>query len=145
MTPRRVKKKKKTPSLLHCDSGPRLCCLLSPYKQHLLSGPLFKHVLFIRTCVFACRYVHECSDCRSQKKASDFLKLEVQAMMSCPVWVPGAKRGSSGRAVCTLNYHLSSLGAHFFLFSLLMDFFKHMFLRSNHHFILLKETFYETL
>lgn len=64
-------------------------------------------------CTSACRYAHECSAFKSQRRASDSLKLEeVQATVTCPVWVPGTRRGSSGVQFMQPLTHLSSLRAH---------------------------------
>lgn len=69
-------------------TGYAVCC-------HLTNMPTLWPSL--SKCASACRYMHECSACKSQRRASDFLKLEeVQATVTCPVWVPGTRRGSSG-------------------------------------------------
>lgn len=41
--------------------------------------------------------------CRSQKRASDSLELEIQVVVSDPVWVLGVKLRSSGRSESTLT------------------------------------------
>lgn len=45
--------------------------------------------------------------CGSQRKASDFLKLESQVVMSHQTWVLGTYLEPSGRAVCALIAELS--------------------------------------
>lgn len=41
--------------------------------------------------------------CVNHRRASEPLELELQVIMSCPMWVLGPELKSSGRAVCTLT------------------------------------------
>lgn len=62
----------------------------------------FKEIMC--TCVSVYRYVHmSAGACKGQKKASNFLQLELWVVVSCLTWVMGTGLGSSVRAVCTLN------------------------------------------
>lgn len=55
-------------------------------------------------CLCACLCaVYMPSAHRSQKRALDSLKLELETAVSCLIWVLGITLGSSGRAVCALN------------------------------------------
>lgn len=42
--------------------------------------------------------------CRGQKKVSDSLELEIDAIVNCLLWALGAKLWSPGRTVCTLDH-----------------------------------------
>ena len=48
-------------------------------------------------------FVDLCSGHRSQKKISEPLELELQVVVSHPVWVLGTKLGSSARATNAFN------------------------------------------
>lgn len=44
-------------------------------------------------------YMHMCPGTLEASRASDSLELEVQTLVSCPMWVQGIKLESSARAV----------------------------------------------
>lgn len=51
-------------------------------------------------CVFECRFLHKSTVTTEAKKGvSDSLKAKLQMAVSCPIWVLGAKLGSSARVV----------------------------------------------
>lgn len=56
-------------------------------------------------CVCSCIYTHMCAGTHRGEKATDPLKLELQLVVSCLIWVRHVEPGSSERAA--LN-HLSS-------------------------------------
>lgn len=47
------------------------------------------------------------SSYRGQKRALDFVELELQAVRSCQTWVLGTELRSSARAIFTINAELS--------------------------------------
>jgi hypothetical protein len=65
------------------------------YKSHTKVSALFTFTyLFLIIHICGGGYLHECSVCRSQRKASDSLELEFQAVVSYLTWVLSATQGS---------------------------------------------------
>lgn len=54
-------------------------------------------------CV-GCVYICECSAHGEQKRTFDPVELELQVVVSHPMWVLGTRLGSSSRAVCALKH-----------------------------------------
>lgn len=65
--------------------------------------------LFIRVHVRVCRFTDGYNARGSQRKTSDPLELNLQAVASCLMWILKTKLCSFGRAVCTQSprYHAS--------------------------------------
>lgn len=46
-------------------------------------------------------------ECGFQKHAEDALELELQAIVSYLAWLLGTELGSSAKAVCAFNHHIT--------------------------------------
>lgn len=60
-------------------------------------------IILIYDCVYVCLCYPHVGTLRGQKRVCDALELELQAVVSYPVWVLGTKLESSGRALRALN------------------------------------------
>lgn len=71
--------------------------------QDYLLSTWYPNISFKNTFNFIFNCVYEFSANRGQKRMSDFLKLELQAVANYLLWVLGTEFWSSVRAVCCLN------------------------------------------
>lgn len=55
-------------------------------------------------CVCSCIYTRMCAGTHRGEKASDHLKLELQLVVSCLIWVMHMEPESSARAARVLNH-----------------------------------------
>lgn len=55
-------------------------------------------IFILIVCIYMWVCTCECSAYRSQREVCDFLELELQAVVSCYMWVLGTDLGSSARA-----------------------------------------------
>lgn len=88
-------------------------CFATTHFSSTLSTSILRLIFFLfKLCL--CVFVHVCAGTLGgQRRASDSMELELQAVVSCRMWASGGKLRSSKRAVPTLPCVAISLAPYF--------------------------------